>query len=84
MAEIVLGIGTSHSPLLASPPEDYAKHAEIDEKGRRLLDKTGRPCTYGDLLAAADPSIAKQIQFEVMSARAAKCNACLGVTIVPR
>ena len=77
MAEIVLGIGTSHSPLLASPPEDYAKHAEIDAKGRRLLDKTGRPCTYGELLDAADSSIAGQIQFEVMSARAATCNTCL-------
>jgi len=77
MAEIVLGIGTSHSPLLASPPEDYARHAEIDAKGRRLLDKKGRPCTYGDLLAIADPSIAEQIQLEVMSIRAAKCNTCL-------
>ena len=45
MADIVLGSGTSRSPLLASLPEDYAKHAEIDAKGRRLLDKTGRPCT---------------------------------------
>jgi 3-O-methylgallate 3,4-dioxygenase len=77
MADIVLGIGTSHSPLLASPPEDYPKHAEIDAKGRRLLDKDGRPTTYGELLAAADPGIAAQITFDVMSARAAKCNTCL-------
>src|SRR5262245_17859470 len=77
MANIVLAIGTSHSPLLASPPEDYPKHAEIDAKGRRLLDKAGRPCTYGELLAAADPAIGEQIRFEVMSARAAKSNACL-------
>lgn len=77
MARIVLGIGTSHSPLLASPPEDYARHAEIDAKGRRLLDKEGRPTTYSDLLAAADPAIAGQITFEVMNERAARCNACL-------
>lgn len=77
MAHLVLGIGTSHSPLLASPPEDYAKHAEIDAKGRRLLDKMGRPCTYGDLLAAADPAIAGQIRPEVLAARAAQCNAAL-------
>ena len=49
MAEIVLGVGTSHSPMLNSPAEDYFKHAEIDAKGRRLLDKYGRPSTYGDL-----------------------------------
>jgi 3-O-methylgallate 3,4-dioxygenase len=75
MADIVLGIGTSHSPLLASPPEDYPKHAEIDAKGRRLYDKSGRPCTYGDLLAQADPSIREQIAPEVLAERAARCTA---------
>jgi hypothetical protein len=75
MADIVLGIGTSHSPLLASPAEDYPKHAEIDAKGRRLYDKSGRPCTYGDLLAQADPSIREQIKPEVLAERAARCTA---------
>jgi 3-O-methylgallate 3,4-dioxygenase len=78
MAEIVLGIGTSHSPLLNSPAEDYPKHAEIDAKGRRLYDKNGRPCTYGDLLAQADPSIADQIKPEVLEQRAARCTLNIG------
>lgn len=75
MADIVLGIGTSHSPLLASPPEDYPKHAEIDAGGRRLLDRDGKPCTYGDLLAQADPSIKDQIRPEVLAERSARCTA---------
>ena len=75
MAEIVLGIGTSHSPLLNSPAEDYPKHAAIDAKGRKLIDKSGRPCTYGDLLAQADPSIEAQIRPEVLAERAARCTA---------
>ena len=75
MAEIVLAIGTSHSPLLASPPEDYPKHAEIDIKGRKLLDKLGRPCTYGELLAQADPAIKDQIDMAVLTERAARCVA---------
>ncbi len=75
MADIVLGIGTSHSPLLASPPEDYPKHAEIDASGRKLLDRNGKPCTYGDLLAAADPSIKDQIAPDVLEKRAAQCTA---------
>lgn len=75
MAEIVLAVGTSHSPLLASPPEDYPKHAEIDAKGRKLLDKNGRPCTYGELLAQADPSIKDQIVPEILRERAARCTA---------
>ena len=74
MADIVLGIGTSHSPLLNSPAEDYPKHAEIDAKGRKLLDKTGQPCTYGDLLAQADPAIKDQIAPDVLAARAARCT----------
>lgn len=77
MAQIVLAVGTSHSPLLASPPEDYPKHAEIDAKGRKLLDKNGRACTYGDLLASAPADIAAQIAKPVLEERAAKCNAAM-------
>ena len=75
MADIVLGIGTSHSPLLNSPAEDYPKHAEIDASGRKLFDQNGRPCTYGELLAKADPSIARQIEPMVLEERSAKCTA---------
>jgi hypothetical protein len=75
MADIVLGIGTSHSPLLNSPAEDYPKHAEIDASGRKLIDRNGRPCTYGALLAKADPAIARQIEPKVLEERSAKCTA---------
>src|SRR5262245_57269478 len=77
MAKLVLAVGTSHSPLLASPPEDYPKHAEIDAKGRKLLDKMGRPCTYGDLLATASPGLAAEIEMPVLEQRAAQCNAAV-------
>lgn len=75
MAEIVLGIGSSHSPLLNSPAEDYPKHAEIDRGGRKLLDHEGKPRTYGELLELADPSIAQQIEPKVLEERAARCTA---------
>ncbi len=75
MADIVLAIGTSHSPLLNSPAEDYPKHAAIDASGRKLLDKNGRPCTYGELLAQADPSIKDQIAPQVLEERSAQCTA---------
>ena len=75
MAEIVLGIGSSHSPLLNSPAEDYPRHAEIDASGRKLIDKTGKPRTYGELLEQADPSIKDQIRPEVLQERAARCTA---------
>ena len=75
MADIVLAIGTSHSPLLNSPAEDYPKHAAIDAQGRKLIDKNGKPCTYGDLLAAADPAIKAQIEPKVLEERSARCTA---------
>lgn len=75
MADIVLGIGTSHSPLLNSPAEDYPKHAQIDASGRKLLDRQGRQVTYGDLLAQADPSIKDQIEHKVLEERSARCTA---------
>jgi 3-O-methylgallate 3,4-dioxygenase len=75
MADIVLGIGTSHSPLLNSPAEDYPKHAAIDASGRKLLDKNGKPCTYGELLEKADPSIKQQIEPQVLEERSARCTA---------
>src|SRR6187401_1695678 len=74
MPDIVLAIGTSHSPLLNSPPEDYPKHAAIDASGRKLLDKNGRPCTYGELLEKADPSIKQQIEPQVLEQRSAHCT----------
>jgi hypothetical protein len=75
MADIVLAIGTSHSPLLNSPPEDYPKHAAIDASGRKLLDKNGKPCTYGELLEKADPAIRRQIEPQVLAERSARCTA---------
>lgn len=74
MADIVLGIGTSHSPLLNSPAEDYPKHAAIDASGRKLTDKNGKLCTYGELLAQADPSIAQQIEPAVLEERSQRCT----------
>jgi 3-O-methylgallate 3,4-dioxygenase len=77
MADIVLGLGTSHSPMLNSPAEDYPKHAEIDAKGRRLLDRFGRPTTYGELVANAHPAIKDQLRLEVMQERVEKCTASI-------
>src|SRR5215210_7773728 len=36
MAKIVLGIGTSHTPLLALPPEMWPQYAKGDERNPEL------------------------------------------------
>jgi hypothetical protein len=70
MAQIVLGIGTSHTPMLNAPAEDWPRFIERDRK-LRLLDKNGNPTSYDDLLRAADPQIAERLTPE----RFAACHA---------
>src|SRR5437588_391387 len=60
MATIVLGIGTSRTPMLNAPVEDWPRFTELDAL-RPHLDKDGRPATYRELLRNADPGIAAQL-----------------------
>lgn len=81
MAEIVLAIGSSHSPMLNSPAEDYRLHAEIDagrsDWKRQLLDKEGQPASYDDLLSRADPAITDLLTDALINQRIAKCQAAI-------
>lgn len=81
MAEIVLAIGSSHSPMLGSPAEDYQAHAEIDrgktDWKRSLVDKEGNPRTFDELVQMAAPNLAEQIEIDVLRERAARCQADL-------
>jgi len=78
MANLVLAIGTSHSPMLNSQAEDHVRHAEIDQGKsdwkRTLLDKDGQTATYEELLSRAAPQIAGLIAEEIIAARVAQCQ----------
>lgn len=78
MAEIVLAIGSSHSPMLGSPAEDYQAHAEIDrgktDWKRSLCDMEGKPRSYDELVAMAPPGLAEQLEMDVLRERAARCQ----------
>jgi 3-O-methylgallate 3,4-dioxygenase len=50
MASLVLGGGTSHSVLLASSPEHWARRARHDQMNPNLYDEHGRAATYAELL----------------------------------
>lgn len=41
MAEIVMGFGTSHGPLLATPPEEWDLRANVDRKNPELVFRDG-------------------------------------------
>jgi 3-O-methylgallate 3,4-dioxygenase len=68
MAQIVLGLGSSHTPMLNTEAADWEKFVERDARGD-FLDKQGRPATYAELLERADPSVSNLISREAMIAR---------------
>lgn len=77
MAEIVLGIGTSHSPMLLMEPPAWLVRGEKDRnmrivsgyRGPLLRDFDGAPTTFEALLAKADPGMARQLAPEVLEGR---------------
>jgi Catalytic LigB subunit of aromatic ring-opening dioxygenase len=74
MAKLVLGIGTSHTPMLNTPAEEWPRF--IDRDGvREFLDKEGRPATYAELLSRAEPDIAGELTPERLAARHAAAQA---------
>lgn len=76
MAQLVLGIGVSHSPMLNAEAEDWPLFIERD-RVRDHLDKDGNPTTYDDLLRQADPDILAKIHPEMLAARHAAAMANL-------
>src|SRR5215813_2316358 len=68
MAKIVLGLGTSHTPMLLASDDTLRRFQETDEKIKHR-DKEGRPVTYGDLLEKADPKLAHMVAPEHLVAR---------------
>ncbi|HEY2254450.1 MAG TPA: protocatechuate 3,4-dioxygenase [Variovorax sp.] len=74
MAKIVLGIGSSHTPMLNAPLADWTRFIERD-RARAHLDKAGNPMTYDQLAALAGDSIAGELQPQVLAARHAAAAA---------
>lgn len=68
MANIVLGIGSSHTPMLNTPVEDWPRFIELD-RIRPHLDKQGRPVTYEQLLALAGDRVMPELTPEKLASR---------------
>jgi Catalytic LigB subunit of aromatic ring-opening dioxygenase len=74
MARIVLGIATSHTPMLMASAEDWPHF--IDRDGvRDFLDKDGNPATYAELLARVEPGVAAELTPQRFAARHAAAQA---------
>src|SRR6202011_4470614 len=74
MAKLVLGIGTSHTPMLNAPAEDWPRFIDRDAV-RNFLDKEGEPATYKELLHRAEPHVATELTPERFAARHAEAQA---------
>ena len=77
MAKLVLGIGTSHTPMLNAPAEDWPRFIDRDA-ARGFLDKEGHPVTYETLLLQAEPHVAAELTPERFAARHADAQAGVG------
>jgi len=74
MAEIVLGLGSSHGPMLGSPVDDFLKHADRDINSKAHLDGAGVPITYQALLEQADPAIADELTPDAVGSKFRECQ----------
>jgi len=74
MAEIVLGLGSSHGPMLGSPVDDFLKHADRDINSKAHLDGAGVPITYQALLEQADPAIADELTPDAVGSKFRACQ----------
>ena len=61
MADIVIGVASSHTPQLSSGVDMWLDHAERDRRNPLLLGKDARYHTYDELLAGADPAIEQEL-----------------------
>ena len=69
MAEIVLGIGTSHSPMLNTNPEIWPEHVKRDVRNGALWAWDGKSHTYDEMVEMTDPSIANELTAEAWKAK---------------
>lgn len=68
MAKIILGVGSSHTPMLNVAAEEWPLFIELDRR-RPHLDKEGSPATYEQLEAKVGAAMAEQLYPEVLSER---------------
>ncbi len=74
MGRIVLGMGTSHSPQLSTPPELWAALGERDTHNPALLDNSGKRRSFEELLEMAPPTMRGQVTPEKFQQRHEACQ----------
>ena len=74
MANIVIGVASSHTPQLSSGVDMGRDHAERDRRNPMLLGKDARYHSYDELLAQADPAIEQELAPAVWDVKYQRCQ----------
>jgi hypothetical protein len=74
MAKIVLGVGTSHSPMLSTRPEQWPEHTKRDHANPALWAWDGRPHDFPELAAMTPAAVAVESSPESWARRHAACQ----------
>ena len=70
MADVVVGLGTSHSPMLTLEPQDWLTYAEGDKRNPELVaPPDGLVFSYEELVERTDPAVARGITPEKFQAQ---------------
>ena len=78
MAEIVLGIGSSHGPLLSTPPEQWDLRAQADRENKRHWFR-GKTYDYESLSKERSPGFAHEALIETRRERHARCRKAMEI-----
>ncbi len=76
MAEIVLGIGASHGPLLSTPPEQWDLRAKADRENKSHWYR-GKTYDYEALLKERAPGFAQEVTVDARRERFIQCRHAL-------
>ena len=76
MAKLVLGIGTSHSPMLATTAEQYFVHADKD-KMRKVMAPDGNFYSYDELMKVGPPPVGRALEPATIRERLDRCTASI-------
>jgi 3-O-methylgallate 3,4-dioxygenase len=74
MADIVIGIASSHTPQLSSGVDMWHDHAERDRRNPWLLGRDGQYHSYDELLPQAPEGVEAQLDRGVWDAKYARCQ----------
>ena len=77
MAEIALGIGTSHGPQLSTPAEEWGQRAAADRRNQALSFRGG-DYSFDELSKLRDAAFASECDLDVQRERHARSRAAIG------